>query len=81
MSLSLLEERSSDSSPSVLVTFPDGYTDRLVLNKNRFNDGDKMEVDDGCNYIGHLLMEKAKLYIPSSITIKTKAVEGLGTIS
>ena len=53
-----LDERSLDSSPSIKVTFPDGYIDRLVLRKNHFNNGDKMEVDDGCNYVGHLAIEK-----------------------
>ena len=58
MEFSLLNERSLDSSPSVLVTFPDGYMDRLVLTKNTFNIDDKIEIDDGCNYVGHLAMEK-----------------------
>ena len=58
MEFSLLDERSLDSIPNIMVTFPDGYNDRLVLRKNHFNHGDKIEVDDGCNYVGHLAIEK-----------------------
>ena len=58
MEFSLIDERSVDSSPKVMVTFPDGYKDSLVLRKNHFDVGDKMEVDEGCNYIGHLEIEK-----------------------
>ena len=58
MEFSLLDERSLDSTPNIMVTFPDGYNDRLVLRKNHFNDGDKIEFDDGCNYVGHLAIEK-----------------------
>ena len=57
MTFSLLEERSKDSSPNVLVTFPDGYTDRLVLRKHYFNEKDRMEDESHCNYIGHLAKE------------------------
>ena len=57
MTFSLLEERSKDSSPNVLVTFPDGYTDRLVLKKHYFNEKDRMADDRHCNYIGHLAKE------------------------
>ena len=57
MRLSLLEERSKDSSPNVLVTFPDGYTDRLVLRKHFFNEKDRMEDESHCNYLGHLAKE------------------------
>ena len=58
MEFSLLDERSLDSTPNIMVTFPDCYNDRLVLRKNHFNDGDKIEFDDGCNYVGHLAIEK-----------------------
>ena len=57
MTFSLLEERSKDSSPNVLVTFPDGYTDRLVLSKHYFNEKDRMGDESHCNYIGHLAKE------------------------
>ena len=57
MRFSLLEERSKDSSPNVLVTFPDGYTDRLVLRKHFFNEKDRMEDESHCNYLGHLAKE------------------------
>ena len=57
MTFSLIEERSKDSPPNVLVTFPDGYTDRLVLRKHYFNEKDRMTDESHCNYIGHLAKE------------------------
>ena len=57
MTFSLVEERSKHSPPNVLVTFPDGYTDRLVLRKHYFNEKDRMADDRHCNYIGHLEKE------------------------
>ena len=57
MRFSLLEEMSKDSSPNVLVTFPDGYTDTLVLRKHFFNEIDRMEDESHCNYLGHLAKE------------------------
>ena len=35
------EERSLDGAPSVVVTFPDGYTDTLFLNRHYANDEDR----------------------------------------
>ena len=58
MKFSLLEERSPDSSPAILVTFLDGYTDRLILHKHYFNDDDRMTVDNKCHYFGHLAIER-----------------------
>ena len=48
-------ERSEDGSPSVSITFPNGYEDTLVLNKFYTNDEEKLEDEDNtCAYIGHL---------------------------
>ena len=60
MKFFLLDEgvRTQDSIPNVLVTFPDGYTDRLILSKHYFNEEDRVLDDDDCTYIGHLLKEK-----------------------
>ena len=45
------EERSVEGSPHLSVTFPDGYTDSLILNKHG-------EGDDYCHYLGHLEKER-----------------------
>ena len=50
-------ERSIDGSPSVTVTFPDGYTDTLALTKH-VGTLSRFEVDlESCNFIGHLTNE------------------------
>jgi len=51
---SMVEERSSDRSPQVSVTFPDGYQDNLVLSRFDANDEDRMANKEHCNFIGHL---------------------------
>ena len=58
MKFSALNERSSDPFPNIMVTFPDGYTDRLVLRKHYFNDEGRMDSSNDCNYIGYLANEK-----------------------
>ena len=50
----MVEERSSDRSPRVSVTFPDGYQDNLVLSRFDANDEDRMANKEHCNFIGHL---------------------------
>ena len=51
-------ERSINRSPSVTVTFPDGYQDTLILSKFYTNEEVKMEgEEDTCAYIGHLANE------------------------
>ena len=64
MKLSLIGKVSRNSSPKVVVTFPDGYSDIMVLQKHKF-DGkfeDQFKEQDGdddidCNYFGHLSNE------------------------
>ena len=52
---SLLEDRLDDGQPpQVSITFPDGYTDTLILN-HYFSDKDQIE---NGNYLGHLANEK-----------------------
>merc|ERR1712086_68345 len=50
----LVEERSLNGSPSIAVTFPDGYKDTLVLNKFYANEQNRMASKERCHYIGHL---------------------------
>merc|ERR1712172_224711 len=50
----LVEERSSNGSPSIVVTFSDGYQDNLVLSKFYANEQNRMASKERCHYIGHL---------------------------
>ena len=54
----LVEERSAYGSPTVTVTFPDGYTDTLVLSRYYSNEEDRMAGAEECHYIGHLAKEQ-----------------------
>ena len=58
MSFTMLKDNFHDSTPNIEVRFPDGYEDRLVLQKHYFNEEDKMKIDNHCNYVGHLAREK-----------------------
>ena len=58
MKFTRLMDRFHDSTPNIEVTFPDGYTDRLILQKHYFNEEDKKKIDNHCNYVGHLAEEK-----------------------
>jgi len=51
------EERTLDGAPSVVVTFPDGYTDTVLLSRHYANDEDRLARNDDCNFIGHLTNE------------------------
>ena len=48
------EDRSLDGSPSVSITFPDGYSDTLILSRHYINERAKVAYPDDCHYIGHL---------------------------
>ena len=53
-------ERSLDGSPSLTITFPDGYTDTLILNKYYSNAEDelvRMAEKEHCNFLGKLVKE------------------------
>ena len=54
----LLEERSANGAPTVTVTFPDGYTDTLVLSRYYSSEEDRMAGAEECHYIGHLANER-----------------------
>ena len=60
----LVRERSINevptqvSSPTINVTFSDGYMDTIVLWKHYSNKEQKRSIDNDCNYLGHLLLEK-----------------------
>ena len=53
----LVEERSSNGAPSIVVTFPDGYQDALVLSKFYANKQNRIASKERCHYIGHLANE------------------------
>ena len=55
-SFTLNAERSIDGSPSVSITFPNGYTDTLALTQH-FGGLENDEEVENCNYIGHLVNE------------------------
>ena len=51
-------ERSIDGSPSVTVSFPDGYTDTLALTQHFGTLENRLEEGlENCNYIGNLVNE------------------------
>jgi len=54
----LLEERSANGAPTVTITFPDGYTDTLVLSKYYSSEEDRMAGAEACHYVGHLANER-----------------------
>lgn len=49
--LRLTQDRLIGGVPQISVTFPDGHSDNLVLNKHS-------DLDDHCNFIGHLENER-----------------------
>ena len=50
----LNQDRASDGSPSVSITFPDGYTDSLALSRYYSNARDKLARVEKCHFFGHL---------------------------
>ena len=60
MEFSVVEKRTLVSSPTINVTFSDGYMDTIVLWKHYSNKEQKRSIEDDkdCNYLGHLLHEK-----------------------
>ena len=60
MEFSVIEKRSKVSSPTINVTFSDGYMDTIVSWKHYSNKEQKRSIknDKDCNYLGHLLHEK-----------------------
>ena len=52
----LLEERSENVNPTVMITFPNGHDDKMVLNKYYVNaeEEERIGVAEHCNFIGHL---------------------------
>merc|ERR1712172_402987 len=53
----IVEERSSNGAPSIVVTFSDGYQDVLVLSKFYANKQNRIAAKERCHYIGHLANE------------------------
>lgn len=50
----LLEERSADGSPTVMITFPSGHQDVTVLSKFYSNEDERLARKEHCNHVGHL---------------------------
>ena len=60
MKFSLIGKVSRNSNPKIVVTFPDGYSDTIVLQKHKFDGKFKEQNGDAdldCNYFGHLSNE------------------------
>ena len=55
----LNQERSLDGSPSVSITFPDGYNDNLVLSKYSITGKKEDYKEHLCHYVGHLEKERS----------------------
>ena len=51
---SLVEDKSTEGSPSIIITFPNGQFDTLVLEKYYANEIDMMAGREFCHYIGRL---------------------------
>ena len=50
----LLEDRSENGYPSVMINFPNGRTDKLILNKYYLSEEDERNEIEHCNYVGYL---------------------------
>merc|ERR1711884_1018284 len=53
-SFALNQDRSLDGSPSVSITFPDGFTDTMVLSRYYSNENDRLARTENCHFFGHL---------------------------
>ena len=53
----LVQDRSANGAPSVLIVFPDGYKDTLILKQYYANEEERMARSEACHYIGHLANE------------------------
>ena len=53
-----LEDRSEDGSPNVQITFPNSYTDKLILNRYYLNEEEEQAGAEHCNYVGYLEVER-----------------------
>ena len=53
-SFSLNQDRTFDGSPSVSITFPDGYTDTMKLSRYYSNENDRLARAKNCHFFGHL---------------------------
>ena len=51
---SLVEDKSIDGSPSIILTFPSGESDTLEFEKYYANDEDRTAGAEFCHYIGRL---------------------------
>jgi hypothetical protein len=58
MKFFLLDEQARNFSPNIMVTFPDGHSDKIILGKHFYNDKDRMADENDCRYFGHLENER-----------------------
>ena len=58
MRFSLIDGESRSSSPNIIVTFPDGHSDRIKLGRHFYNDKDRLADKNDCRYFGHLENER-----------------------
>ena len=80
----LNQERSLDGIPSVSITFPNGYTDNLVLSKYSITGKKEDYRDHLCHYVGHLEKEQSACVAMTgcpglndvTFTIMSKHVQG-----
>ena len=54
---SMINERFMEEVPTILIAFPDGSTDTLVLERYYSNEDDHKAGFNRCNFIGHLERE------------------------
>lgn len=55
----IVSERTANGAPEMRVSFPNGLSDRLVLQKYSSAPEDEEEDKDACNFLGHLEQEKS----------------------
>merc|ERR1712062_37434 len=53
----ILETRSTNGIPAIDITFPDGFQDKLVLERHYMTEMDRMAQKMHCNFIGHLAID------------------------
>ena len=51
------ETRSANGIPAIDITFPDGFQDKLVLERHYMTEMDRMAQKMHCNFIGHLAID------------------------
>ena len=55
--VNIKETRSANGIPAIDITFPDGFQDKLVLERHYMTEMDRMAQKMHCNFIGHLAID------------------------